>query len=56
LRQRRDVTTLSPRAAHTFTVAAVDAAGNVDTTPATRTWQINITPPDNDDHEARLRA
>lgn len=34
---------------HTFSVAAVDAAGNLDPTPATRTWTISTadtTPPD----------
>jgi peptidoglycan/xylan/chitin deacetylase (PgdA/CDA1 family) len=30
---------------HTFSVRATDAAGNVDATPATRTWTINITAP-----------
>jgi peptidoglycan/xylan/chitin deacetylase (PgdA/CDA1 family) len=29
---------------HTFSVRATDAAGNVDPTPATRTWTINTTP------------
>ncbi|WP_304504116.1 Ig-like domain-containing protein [Corallococcus sp. EGB] len=31
---------------HTFTVAAIDAAGNVDPTPATFTWTVDLTPPD----------
>lgn len=29
---------------HTFTVAAVDAAGNVDPTPASRTWTVDAAP------------
>jgi peptidoglycan/xylan/chitin deacetylase (PgdA/CDA1 family) len=29
---------------HTFSVRATDAAGNVDATPATRTWTINTSP------------
>ena len=32
--------------AHAFAVRAVDAAGNVDTTPATRAWTVDVTPPD----------
>ncbi|MBZ4331842.1 Ig-like domain-containing protein [Corallococcus sp. AS-1-12] len=31
---------------HTFTVAAVDTAGNVDPTPASYTWTVDLTPPD----------
>ena len=31
---------------HTFRVQATDAAGNVDSTPATYNWEVDITPPD----------
>jgi hypothetical protein len=31
---------------HTFQVAATDAVGNVDATPATQTWEINTAPPE----------
>jgi hypothetical protein len=30
---------------HTFSVYSVDAAGNVGTTPATRSWTVDTTPP-----------
>jgi len=30
---------------HTFTVQAIDDAGNIDGTPASHTWQIDSTPP-----------
>jgi hypothetical protein len=32
--------------AHTFSVAATDRAGNVDPTPATAAWTVDLTPPD----------
>jgi hypothetical protein len=31
---------------HTFEVRATDVAGNVDATPATRTWTVDVPPPD----------
>ncbi len=31
---------------HSFQVRARDAAGNADTTPATHSWRIDVTPPD----------
>lgn len=33
-------------AAHTFAVRVRDAVGNLDPTPATRTWTVDLTPPD----------
>lgn len=33
---------------HTFSVRAVDAAGNVDPTPARRVWQVDTKPPSTD--------
>ncbi len=35
-----------PMATHTFAVRVRDANGNVDPTPATRTWAVDLTPPD----------
>jgi len=34
-----------PDGDHTFTVRAVDRAGNLDPTPATHTWTVDTTPP-----------
>jgi hypothetical protein len=34
-----------PDGSHTFQVAAVDQAGNVDTTPASASWTVDTTPP-----------
>ena len=43
--------------AHTFSVRAVDAAGNQDATPATRTWTVDTVAPETVDHRRadRLR-
>jgi hypothetical protein len=42
-----DYTTANlPEGNHTFDVRAIDAAGNVDPTPATSTWMIDQTKPD----------
>lgn len=35
-----------PMATHTFAVRVRDAVGNLDPTPATRTWAVDLTPPD----------
>jgi hypothetical protein len=35
-----------PMAVHTFAVRVRDAGGNLDPTPATRTWTIDLTPPE----------
>jgi hypothetical protein len=32
--------------AHTFATTATDAAGNADASPATRTWTVDLTPPE----------
>ena len=40
----KDLTNLS-NGSHTFEVRATDAAGNVDATPASRSWTIDATPP-----------
>ncbi|MBI2890807.1 MAG: hypothetical protein HYY13_08475 [Nitrospirae bacterium] len=34
-----------PEGANTFKVRAKDAVGNVDATPATKTWNVDLTPP-----------
>jgi concanavalin A-like lectin/glucanase superfamily protein len=35
-----------PEAAHSFAVRVRDAVGNLDPTPATRSWTVDLTPPD----------
>jgi hypothetical protein len=35
-----------PMATHTFAVRVTDGVGNVDPTPATRTWIVDLTPPE----------
>lgn len=35
-----------PMATHTFAVRVTDGVGNVDPTPATRTWVVDLTPPE----------
>ncbi len=41
----RDLTALT-EGNHTFSVRVRDAVGNVDPSPATRTWMVDLTPPD----------
>jgi hypothetical protein len=43
----KDYTSLS-NGSHTFSVRAKDSAGNVDATPATRTWTVSTAPPPQD--------
>ena len=43
----KDYTNLS-NGSHTFEVRATDAAGNVDATPASRTFSVNVSPPPQD--------
>jgi Ca2+-binding RTX toxin-like protein len=44
----KDYTNL-PNGSHTFEVRATDEAGNVDATPASRTFAVEVTPPPPDD-------
>ena len=49
-------TPASPTGAHTFAVRATDAAGNVDATPATRTFTVDTRRAGHDDHVRPDRA